>query len=392
MNESIEYLVAAILVVLLVSLTVSTLIPMALQRTSYLSESHLQTEAEKIANQLLLSPGDPADWGVTANSSSDIKAIGLALDGGEPYELDINKLIRLCESSINEITEKEQIDLENVSKLLGIYGKYGLSIRLTPVLNVSVQQISNDIYEVTVTTHEDLPVANANITAIRVTTYVNHTRGKTIVTYIEDDAEATTDYNGKATLTFSQLQEEEIGSLIIIYVDFYGIRSVFSYIDEEQEELYGVIIGNALYVGHLNETELEDTNSSKTKKGKPKNPGGGAIFPYPAALLVTPTGLEKTMLFEGKLLPITPPGSARPYYKFELNELENEAVMIVFTIKNRGRYRVVVARRSYNELNLDLSPLASSLVARGAHIRRIVKVSGFLYYFDLTLWRIVEED
>lgn len=387
MNECIEYLVAAILTLLIVSVTVSIFIPNILTRSTYISESQLRIEAEKIANQLLLSPGDPPDWGVSAVYPSEVKVLGLAVQGGEPYELDINKLIRIYENSLSEISDKEQINLESMCRLLGIYGNYSISIKLTPALNVTVQKLSENTYEVTVKTHDDLPVANGLVNAVRITAYI--TCENNTVTYIEDPIDPVyTDYNGSVTLEFTPLQVDELSSVIVIYVDFYGVRTVFSYV--EDTSLYGVIIGNDLYVGHVDEDF--DPENITTRKGRPENPGGGAIHLYPAALLVTPTTLEPTILYEGHLLPITPEGGARPYYKFELDGLENNAVMVLFVIKNQGVYRLVIARRAYNYLDVGVPTLATSSVARGAHIRRTVNISGFLYYFDLTLWRVVEDD
>jgi len=386
LNASVEYLVAALLVFLLVSVTASSFIPDILLRATYISESQLRIEAEKIADQLLLHPGDPADWGVNSTYPSEINVLGLALEGGGPYDLDINKLIRIYESSLSEISEKEQVNLESMARLLGIYGRYSLSIKLTPLLNVTVQNISGNIHEITVKTHDDLPVANAMTRAVRVTAYVNQ-ENKT-VTYIEEPVENVTDYNGKATVEFAQLPEEnKLGSIIVIFVDFYGVKTVFSSINEEA--VCGVIIGNEIYVGHVD----DDFNPEefKTRKGRPGDPGGGAIHLYPAALHVTPTTLEPTILSAGTLQPITPEGSANPYYKFELEGLEKKSVMAIFVVKSQGAYKLVVARRAYNSLNVGVPTLATSPVARGAHIRRIVNISGFLYYFDLTLWRVVEE-
>ena len=384
-NASTEYMVAALLTILLVFTAVSTFIPNALTRSTYISESQLRIEAEKIVNQLLLNPGDPPNWGVSTTNSSEVKVLGLALQGGRPYELDINKIIRMYENILNEFSDKEQMDFESVCRLLGLYGNYSLSIKLTPVLNITVQKLSSNIYEVTVKTHDNLPVTNAVVNAVRITAYMNCCHN--MVTYIEDPIYPTyTDHNGKATLEFTQ-QSGELSSVVVVYVDFYGVKTVFSYV--EGSSTYGVIIGNDLYVGHIDD-DFNPENMT-TRKGRPRNPGGGAIHLSPAALIVTPTGLEPTMLYEGRLLPITPEGGARPYYKFELEGLEDDAVMVLFVIKNRGEYKLVVAQRAYNNLDLGMPTPTSGLVARGVHIRRTVTISGFLYYFDLTLWRVVED-
>ena len=381
-----EYVFSALIIVLLVSLTLTYFIPVSLNRVTYLSEGQLQIEAEKIMNQLLLNPGDPPDWGVSVTSIDSLKSFGFALKGANAYSLDINKLVRVFEPNLSEFTNLTSISLNDILNVLGLYGVYGLSIKLTPVLNVSIQKSSDFIYEVYVKTYDDMPVINARIKAIHVNVYVS---GNTEITYLEDVVENVyTDYDGKAILNFTQVDSNgAIGGFLVVYVDFYGLSTVYSFF--EGETSFGVIIGNTLYVGHLDE-DFNPQNIT-TKKVKPNNPGGGAIHLCPAALAVTPKALEPTVLFDGKLLPITPQGGARPYYKFELDGLDNDTVALFFVVKNRGSYNICVARRSYNGIEIGLIDYSRrGLMARGVHLRRVVSISGYLYYFDLTLWRLVE--
>jgi len=386
LNEWMEYVFSALIIVLLVSLTLTYFIPVSLNRVTYLSEGQLQIEAEKIMNQLLLNPGDPPDWGVSVTSIDSLKSFGFALKGADAYSLDINKLVRVFEPNLSEFTNLTSISLNDILNVLGLYGVYGLSIKLTPVLNVSIQKSSDFIYEVYVKTYDDMPVINARIKAIHVNVYVS---GNTEITYLEDVVENVyTDYDGKAILNFTQVDSNgAIGGFLVVYVDFYGLSTVYSFF--EGETSFGVIIGNTLYVGHLDE-DFNPQNIT-TKKVKPNNPGGGAIHLCPAALAVTPKALEPTVLFDGKLLPITPQGGARPYYKFELDGLDNDTVALFFVVKNRGSYNICVARRSYNGIEIGLIDYSRrGLMARGVHLRRVVSISGYLYYFDLTLWRLVE--
>jgi len=381
-----EYVFSALIIVLLVSLTLTYFIPVSLNRVTYLSEGQLQIEAEKIMNQLLLNPGDPPDWGVSVTSIDSLKSFGFALKGADAYSLDINKLVRVFEPNLSEFTNLTSISLNDILNVLGLYGVYGLSIKLTPVLNVSIQKSSDFIYEVYVKTYDDMPVINARIKAVHVNVYVS---GNTEITYLEDVVENVyTDYDGKAILNFTQVDSNgAIGGFLVVYVDFYGLSTVYSFF--EGETSFGVIIGNTLYVGHLDE-DFNPQNIT-TKKVKPNNPGGGAIHLCPAALAVTPKALEPTVLFDGKLLPITPQGGARPYYKFELDGLDNDTVALFFVVKNRGSYNICVARRSYNGIEIGLIDYSRrGLMARGVHLRRVVSISGYLYYFDLTLWRLVE--
>lgn len=378
MSPSVEYLVVSLILVVTV-LTFSTqLLPSMLVRTAYVSETTLQTEAEKIVDQLLLNPGDPPDWGVNAVCPSDIRVLGLASSQGGPYELDANKLIRIYESSVGNLTGFSQLDLDSVAKLLGIYGKYGFSIRITPVLNVSVRARSENSYEVSVKTHEQLPVANAKVRGLLI---VPRVEGNAVIYYVEE-AEAYTGYDGRVLLNLTT-GVEGVGRVLSVYVDFYGIKNV-AITEISGSTGYGVIVGNSLYVGHI-EGVLNETGVSKR--------GGGAIHLRPEALvIITPESIDDIILTEGKLLPITPNlVSARPYYKFELEGVERGVVAVLFVVKNQGRYMLVVAKCVYNNLQVGVPLISTSHAARGVHVRRIVNISGFYYYFDFTLWRVVEE-
>ncbi|MEM3886372.1 MAG: hypothetical protein QXO82_04885 [Candidatus Methanomethylicia archaeon] len=387
MNSWMEYVLSAFLLVLLFLSTVTYFIPVSLYRATYIAEGQLQLEAEKVLNQLLLSPGDPPDWGCLNISISELKAFGLAAINGESYSLDADKLIRVFDFNLSEFSNIVPINLNDVISILGLKGKYGLYMKLTPALNLSLHKISDYVYRVVVKTHEDIPVVNAKIKAVRIAAYFDN--NEKTVTYVEDVLDSVyTDYDGSAILNFTEIwMEGGVGFFMVLYVDFHGFSVVSSFIYGNSG--YGVIIGNDLYVGHIDDDfNLQEI---KTRKGKPNNPGGGAIHLLPAALIVTPKSIESTVLFDGKILPITPQGGARPYYKFELEGLDSDAVIVAFVIKNLGQYKLVVARRAYNSLEGGVRGFDNSFFARGVHVRRLVKICGFLYYFDIVLWRIVEE-
>lgn len=382
MRVSVEYLVSALLFLALISIITLILIPNIISYVIHVEEGQLQVEAEKILTQILLSPGDPPDWGVSATYPYEIRVFGLARYKGLLYELDMNKLIRIYENSIENITDKCLIDVDNIARLLGIEGRYGFSLSLTPVLNVTIR-IANDseyCFMIKVTTHEEIPVPNVNVTAIFLTAYIDHYGDENATFYVRDQKFAVTDYNGVAYVDFSELSEELadrklVGWSLIIYADFYGIKSVASYSNDTT--LFGIILSNYLYIGHIEEI-LNVTGRH----------GGGAVHLHSAVALVTPESIETVVL--SRVLPITPIGSARPYVIFEIEGLEDKALMAVFVIKNKGRYKLAVAYRVPLHFRVGVPLMTSSPVARGVHLRRIVLVEGYLYYLDFTLWRLSE--
>jgi len=378
-----EYVVAAVLLSITLLAATTHFMPGLLRQVMYTYEGQLQVEAQKIVDQLLLSPGDPPDWGLSATYPDDVKALGLALAGGKPYELDPNKLVRIYECGLEDLSGLTLVSSRDMEEILGIHGRYAFSIRLTPVLNVSITKLSDQSYEVRVATSDGVPVPNAKVTGILVSAYLDDMDlddAYDTVFYSETSYEAVSGYDGRAILRLQENSGDDtpIASLVVVYVDFYGIKTVAYY--EEGVVTLGVILGNDLYVGHVEEF------FNRTGKR-----GGGAIHLYPAAAVITPVSVEPLILSRCRLLPITPPGSARTYYRFTLEGLEDDAVMVAFLVKNRGEYRVAVAHKVYQALEIGSPNLSGSPVPRGVHIRRIVNVGGYLYYFDFTMWRTVEE-
>lgn len=385
MSGPIEYIVSGFIYVLLIFTILSFLLPTLSYRAIYTFEGQLQLEADKIVNQMLLNPGDPSDWGITAVYPNDIRIFGLALNRGEAYELDANKLIRIYENQIENLTDKTIINTETIAKLLGIYGRYMFSIRLMPALNITTHEVSEYIYKTIIKTHEGIPVPNVKVRAIFLTAYIDNVGEENATFYVEDEITTITNYKGEAFLNFTSLISEVngkdlIGWALIIYADFYGMKSISIFTGESDEVFHGIIIGDDLYVGYVEEILNITVNRKK-----------GAIFLYPAAALITPDAIENIILSSGKLLPITP-GSARPYYKFSLEGLEDKAIAAILVVKNRGSYRMVIAQRAYNNLEVGAPSILRSPVARGVHIRRVVTINGFMYYFDFTMWRVVEEE
>ena len=75
---------------------------------------------------------------------------------------------------------------------------------------------------------------------------------------------------------------------------------------------------------------------------------------------------------------------------FEIESLERRALMAIFVVKNRGEYRLTVAYRVPLTFKVGVPLITTSPIARGVHLRRIVSVDGYLYYLDMTMWRVIE--
>ena len=107
----------------------------------------------QIARNLLLSEGQPADWGTTGNPTY----LGLASDGG-PYELDIDKVTRLNPSNeyaVNYSDLWQALGVDDVSFNIEVDALFNFTIRLTG----SEDQGSGTTYTFdTLTTRDGYPI------------------------------------------------------------------------------------------------------------------------------------------------------------------------------------------------------------------------------------------
>ena len=93
-------------------------------------DSYLQA----IADQIIMNPGDPANWGTSSGVPTDL---GLATaSSATSYVLDIDKITRL--NSLNNYS-LSYFDLENSAKLNNI----ALGITVSQVMSINIEQTSN---------------------------------------------------------------------------------------------------------------------------------------------------------------------------------------------------------------------------------------------------------
>jgi hypothetical protein len=92
-------------------------------------QNYLKTTAEQIA----CSVGSPVDWG---SSGTALESFGLAKEAGQAYELDIDKIGRLNNQSLNVLTYQE------ASKAARLYD-VAFSITLTQMLSITIAPTSN---------------------------------------------------------------------------------------------------------------------------------------------------------------------------------------------------------------------------------------------------------
>lgn len=245
-----EYIFSALVVVLMVSTSLTTIFPIMISHLSQTNALQLQGNARNIMDKVLLTPGDPFGWGadmsINSSNSNKLRDFGLggALNFNTLYRLDPSKVERLINSSV--VDNPYYIPPSRVAQIMGIERQFGFSLTLAPVLQMS-HYIQNKTIRVQIRTPETIPIPNVNLTVILIR--LNALNEGTLSTN-----SSSTDWNGTAVLDFSSA--DNFGSVAyILLANYFEIRtgSVGG-----SNIIQAVIIGNNLVVKYPQGTDLDE--------------------------------------------------------------------------------------------------------------------------------------
>lgn len=218
MESTIEYISAGIIISLILGLTIHFSSNMVDVKVNAIEQKTGFEIAGNVIDTLLLSPGRPNNWGDSPELPS---SMGLALDDAiKLYQLDPSKVRRLSNESENYIPPYM------VRDLLGLSACYYISIRIMPIYTISISNITEEIFSVSVTNQWGSPVSNANITAA----YVNleEISINEVVSFLKGDLEdAAYAYNvtsssGNCILNFSGVGSRR---MLMVQADQLNIKS-----------------------------------------------------------------------------------------------------------------------------------------------------------------------
>jgi hypothetical protein len=204
METSLEYISAGIILAMILGITGQYSTNMVSDRIINIEQTSGLQLADKIIETLLLTPGSPSNWGDSINTPD---SIGFALENAiKPYQLDKSKIKCLYNDSNNYIPAYEIRDLIGLSK------NYYISLEIYPMYSISIENITSEIFKITVTNQWGLPVSTANIKgAYTDYTSINSTEVYALLNGNLQNAvfrENMTDINGNCILNFSGSGEE----------------------------------------------------------------------------------------------------------------------------------------------------------------------------------------
>jgi hypothetical protein len=394
MHVTIDNMFAFLILLLILVTFMGYIVPSAYLSFTTVKEHQLEEVAQAIMDKVLLSPGIPEDWGdiLRVENSSQLSAFGLQKAGGEPYELDMDKVLRIINTGGEQLPETVQIDPWTIARLLGIEKKYGLSIRIAPALNMSAKPLSYydlkggvtvpSVIKVTVKTPEGRPAISANVTGIYVLMIIQNEEGEDVcyVDYVDRTSVANVD--GCATIDFTDFLEDaktRVGNLqrsfsaAVIYADYYGIRAVNSSLLGETDVLQGSTVDDYLIV---------------------RFPEGGVYIPG-ARHLRNQTALANPpyYVYLSKLLNETNGESgmvvnrgAKDYRVYRVsNTIDEDVAFIMMPVKYLGRYYVVNFRRPPSTIICQIGMAGGNI--KTSVLRRMVRIGSFHYVFEVRVWR-----
>lgn len=247
-----EHVFAAIILVtmLLAAVFLTSITPSLYRSTSEVEQ--LKMAAQKVMTQLLLSPGDPEDWGRNINvRASNLMSFGLAVSTfftREAFVLDPDKVQRLNEDLPGDL----YVPPERFLELLGLGSRnrldYGVKIDFIPVLkvNISFSRAANKAYvNVYVVSELGVPIIGANVTLGAF--YVMNGRIGLLQKL------GITDFNGNCTIDLSDPYHNP--SFILAIVSYHGLQAMkFMNVNSH----IGYLIGDYILVG----SGLEVDNTS----------------------------------------------------------------------------------------------------------------------------------
>lgn len=234
--KTFEYIFAAIVLVaiLLAATFLTSISPQLYRSTSEIEQ--LKMTAQKVMTQLLLSPGDPEDWGGDISvRSSDLSSFGLAVSTvftREAFVLDLDKVQRLNKDLPGDL----YILPEKFSELLGLGSRghldYGVRVDFIPALKVDIRS-RGSLVDVVVTSEQGLPITGANITLGAL--YVANGR------IALSENRGSTDLNGNCTINLGNLNPR----FLVAIASYHGLQ-VMNFTNVNSRT--GYLIGNYLLV------------------------------------------------------------------------------------------------------------------------------------------------
>jgi len=394
---SLDALFSGLVLVVVVATLLSFLYPAAYGPLSLTREHQLEDIAKAALDKILLTPGYPTNWGSDIFfSPSSMTSFGLAREGsGFPFDLDLDKVMRLANSSEFPFPDTLAIDPLRVATLLGLRSeeRYGFMITITPALNISAEQLSTfaldrgkevpSNFDVQVLNYARRPAAAAKVTVLSVLSVVSAGKGGDLSWVNSTTSTAFTDWRGRCLVNNTQWLTQIKSGLrpgdlkkahvsIMIFAEYHGITSatVFDF----GEMVYGSALASYLFI------QFEE-------EGQPS----GAVHVLNMTEMIVPpyyvlTGylINETNGQSGLVVN----AGGKSYRVYRVSSPPTDEVAVAYIIaKTTGDYFSIAFMRPPGYICYRTGAPSAM---KTAVLDRVVKIGALHFVFELKVWREAE--
>jgi hypothetical protein len=237
----------------------------------YQNHRSIATKASDLLDSILLNPGMPINWGLSDNATS---GFGIQDPEFTQYRLSPFSLMRLS-SSLGEpvfypktgeyysnvttgaksfllVSNETTIDYDLAARNLGINGSYGFQLSLTPIVSVTVTQTqaANPLRLKVDVQGTGFPLANAALTYCLLSVDLSGGDGS-YPAFVTKYGTTSTDSDGSATLTFSEVTDSSASYAVIVYARLGGLTGVGYTERVTSEEQYTMPLVDSMAEGRI---------------------------------------------------------------------------------------------------------------------------------------------
>ncbi|MEM2511165.1 MAG: hypothetical protein QXY40_09995, partial [Candidatus Methanomethylicia archaeon] len=373
----------------------------------HVQEEQLNPLAERLLDKILLTPGEPLDWGniYIYNDEEIITGFGLGYIRGQsqplggaidPYVLDQDKVARMA------ITDF-QLSPSRILKILGLtwdelHPRYGFRLRIVPALNITITPTQHilrnghsipSVFNISVKSYDGYSAANAKVKVIYLVLQMEKKGNDEIIFLHRNDTVILADWMGKCSnvdfnefLNSIQDTKDVEAYILLVYASYYGIRSFNQYYQYSYGDiLESSIIGNYLVVKFPKEGE--GPKGARHIRGLLQI-GEDVVAEAKIDDVNNPkTGESKWIINKGNYdLRIFKVGGIDPWLNLDL--------LYVFWAPLPGRDRYCLVVVNYPPI-VDYSTIGS--VSEGLKIsiaHRYCRIGSLTYVAELQVWRMAE--
>jgi hypothetical protein len=389
MNPIYEYIAAILILSVVVGYSLYQLNTMSSSQLSIASEEQLQPVAGRLLDKILLTEGNPTDWGSNISINKfNLVDFGISSQLVDMYRIDADKLMRLVEV-VNTTINPLYIPPTTMGALTGIYPNdswsYGFRLLVKTALNISITNSTPANFTIDVTNYFGRYAENAQVNAIYVLIYTPFgTNG--VFNYTIASASNVTNWQGETVLNFANKPSVPTGVknytyILFVTANYYGLQShQIKVIGGPMQTFPLLIQGQYLITNYMNFQSVANSTYHNNSTAIEFTSNLQVILDDVVNVTSGKAGNEVN-------------SGGKNYSVYQLTHLPTEEVIFSgLIVKNTtGEWCLALCFRPQVPIAIDYRSQSSPSAGINAEtFSRLVRIGRDSYYAELTLWRMAE--